>query len=84
MKFHGEDDSTVTNILLVVSAVLVIIFTLPNLITLETIMKLFKPYNSAIFGYNAKDLEFDFLIHSGRRLWCLCVRHFQYNCRYGK
>ena len=56
MKFHGEDDSTVTNILLVVSAVLVIIFTLPNLITLEKIMKLFKPYNSAIFGYNAKDL----------------------------
>ena len=56
MKFHGEDDSTVTNILLVVSAVLVIIFTLPNLIKLETVMKLFKPYNSAIFGYNAKDL----------------------------
>ena len=60
MKFHGEDDSTVTNILLVVSAVLVIIFTLPNLIKLETVMKLFKPYNSAVFGHNAKDLEFDF------------------------
>ena len=60
MKFHGEDDSTVTNILLVVSAVLVIIFTLPNLITLETVMKLLQPCNSAIFGYNAKDLEFDF------------------------
>ena len=60
MKFHGEDDSTVTNILLVVSAVLVIIFILSNLMTLETIMKLSKPYNSAIFGFNAKDLEFDF------------------------
>ena len=60
MKFHGEDDSTVTNILLVVSKVLVIIFTLPNLITLEKIMKLLQPYNSAIFGHNAKDLDFDF------------------------
>ena len=55
MKFHGEDDSTVTNILLVVSAVLVIIFILSNLMTLETIMKLSKPYNSAIFSFNAKD-----------------------------
>ena len=61
MKFHGEDDSTVTNILLVVSTVLVIIFILPNRMTLETILKLFQPYvNSTIFGYNAKDLEFDF------------------------
>ena len=53
MKFHGEDDSTVTNILLVVSTVLVIIFSLPNLMTLQTIMKLFQPYNSTIFGHNA-------------------------------
>ena len=60
MKFHGEDDSTVTNILLVVSTVLVIISILHNLVTLETIMKLFQPYNSTIFGHNAKDLEFDF------------------------
>ena len=58
MKFHGEDDSTVTNILLVVSAVLVIIFILSNLMTLETIIMKLQTYT--IFGFNAKDLEFDF------------------------